>query len=302
MKAKFKKYIPYYLMALPGLVYLFINNYIPMGGLVVAFKDYSARKGIWGSDWCGLTNFKYLFMTKDAWKITRNTILYNVAFIIVGTTLAVTIAILLSVIKRKKLSRFYQSVILLPNLVSWVIISYLVFAFLSADSGLVNKSIIQALGKESINWYNEPKYWPFIIVIVYLWQSVGYTTIVYFASVVGIDMGYYEAAELEGASAWQKIRHITLPLLRPTIITMVLLMVGRIFYSDFGLFYQVPMHSGVLQSTTNVIDTYVYRGLLERNDIGMSSAAGMYQSICGFIVILVANLVVRKIDKDSAFI
>lgn len=301
-KEKLKAYLPFYLMALPGLLYLTINNYIPMGGLVVAFKRYSARKGIWGSDWIGFENFKYLFMTGDAWKITRNTLFYNIGFIVLGTFFAVLIAVLLSEIANRKASKFYQSVILLPHLVSWVIISYLVFAFLSADSGFINNTVLKLFGIEGINWYNEAKYWPVIITIAYLWQGVGYTTIVYYASVVGIDSGYYEAAELEGAGAWQKIRHITLPLLRPTIITMVMLAVGRIFYSDFGLFYQVPMNSGAIQSTTNVIDTFVYRGLLEQNNIGMSAAAGMYQSLVGFVFVLAANMLVRKIDKESAFI
>ena len=234
-KSKVRRYLPFYLMALPGLVYLFINNYMPMGGLILAFKNYSARKGIWGSNWAGLKNFKFLFATQDAWTITRNTLCYNIAFIILGTILSVTIAILLSEVKAKA-AKFYQSFILLPHLISWVIISYLVFAFLSAESGFINNTILAALGKEGINWYSEAKYWPVIIVLVYLWQSTGYTSIVYYASVVGFDKGYYEAAELEGAGPWQKIRYITLPLLRPVIITMVMLSVGRIFYSDFGLF------------------------------------------------------------------
>ena len=289
-KSKVRRYLPFYLMALPGLVYLFINNYMPMGGLILAFKNYSARKGIWGSNWAGLKNFKFLFATQDAWTITRNTLCYNIAFII-----------LLSEVKAKA-AKFYQSFILLPHLISWVIISYLVFAFLSAESGFINNTILAALGKEGINWYSEAKYWPVIIVLVYLWQSTGYTSIVYYASVVGFDKGYYEAAELEGAGPWQKIRYITLPLLRPVIITMVMLSVGRIFYSDFGLFYQIPMNSGTIYSTTNVIDTYVYRGLLQQGNIGMSAAAGLYQSVVGFIIVLIANGIVRKIDKDSAFI
>jgi len=297
-----KSYIPFYLMALPGLIYFFINNYMPMGGLIVAFKSYSAKKGIWGSDWARFNNFRYLFMTNEAFNITRNTLLYNVAFIICGTFLAVTVAILLNEIRSKKASRLYQSVYLLPHLVSWVIISYLAYAFLSADTGFINNTILKLFGGKVINWYNSPKYWPVIIVIVYLWQSVGYTTIVYFASVVGFDRGYYEAAELEGAGTWKKIKYITLPLLKPTIITMVLLAVGKIFYSDFGLFYQVPMNAGALYPTTNVIDTFVYRGLMQQNNIGMSAAAGLYQSVVGFIIVIAANLLVRKIDKDSSFI
>ncbi|MGN6715361.1 ABC transporter permease [Anaerocolumna jejuensis] len=301
-RKKISRYITIYLMALPGLVYLFINNYMPMSGLVVAFKNFSAKKGMWQSDWAGFKNFKFLFQTSDAWIITRNTLLYNIAFIVIGTILSVTVAILLNEIVNKKAGKLYQSVILLPYLVSWVIISYLVFAFLSADSGFINNSIIKILGKESISWYNEPKYWPVIIVLVYLWQSTGYHSIVYYASVVGFDRGYYEAAELEGAGPWKKIRHITIPLLRPIITTMVMLAIGKIFYSDFGLFYQIPMNSGAIYSTTSVIDTYVYRGLIQQGNIGMSAAAGLYQSVVGFSVVLLANLAVRKFDKDSAFI
>ena len=300
-RKKIRRYLPFYLMALPGIAYLLINNYMPMSGLIVAFKKYSAKKGIWGSDWIGFKNFQFLFKTQDAWVITRNTLLYNIAFIILGTILALTIAILLNEVNRRA-SKFFQSVILLPHLISWVIISYLVFAFLSAESGFVNNAILEKLGREGISWYSEAGYWPVILVIVYLWQSHGYTSIVYYASVVGFDRGYYEAAELEGAGPWQKIRYITLPLLRPTIITMVMLSVGKIFYSDFGLFYQIPMNSGSIYSTTNVIDTYVYRGLLEQGNIGMSAAAGLYQSIVGFLVVVAANAIVRKIDKDSAFI
>lgn len=298
---KIKKFLPIYLLALPGVVYLFINNYMPMAGLVVAFKNFSAKKGIWGSAWAGFKNFKYLFGTSDAWVITRNTIGYNLVFIIIGTLMSVTIAVLLSEISGRKKSKFYQSIILLPYLVSWVIISYLAYGFLSAETGFINNSILSNLGIDRISWYNEPKYWPVIIVLVYLWQGMGYHSIVYFASVVGIDRGYYEAAEIEGATHWQKIYHITLPLIRPTIITMVLLAVGKIFYSDFGLFYQVPMNSGAVYSTTSVIDTYVYRGLLQQGNIGMSAAAGLYQSVVGFVVVILANLAVRKFDRDSAF-
>lgn len=296
-----KRSIPIYLLALPGLIYLAINNYVPMASLVVAFKNYSAKRGIWGSDWCGFKNFKYLFGTRDAWTITRNTLCYNIAFIVIGTIMTVTIAILLSGIKGKRRGKFYQSAILLPYLVSWVIISYLVFGFLSAENGFINNTILAGLGKEPVSWYNVPKYWPIIIVLAYLWQGMGYHSIVYFANVVGIDRGYYEAAQIEGASHWQQIVHITLPLLRPTIITMVMLSVGKIFYSDFGLFYQVPMNSGAVYRVTGVIDTYVYKGLLEQGNIGMSAAAGLYQSLVGFAVVLLANLIVRKIDKDSAF-
>jgi len=299
---KFRKYIPLYLMLLPGLTYLFINNYMPMAGLVVAFKNYNARKGIFGSDWVGFKNFEYLFKTDDAWIITRNTIGYNFAFIIINTCLAITVAIILSELHDSKLKKFYQSAILLPFLISTVIISYLVFAFLSSENGFINKSILPLLGMEPITWYGEPKYWPFILIIVNAWRVVGYNCIIYLATIIGFDRSYYEAAIVDGASKMQQIRHITLPLLRPTIIMLTLLAIGRIFYSDFGLFYQVPQNQGALYPTTNTIDTYVYRGLLQLGNISMSSAAGVYQSLIGFILVLSSNLLVRKIDRESALI
>lgn len=294
-----KKYGPIYLMALPGLLYLFINNYMPLPGLVLAFKKYNVKKGIFGSDWAGLSNFKYLFATKDAFIITRNTICYNVAFILINVILAVAVAIILSELN-SRLKKFYQSAILLPHLISAVIISYLVFAFLSTENGFVNNSILKPLGVEGISWYTEKKYWPFILIFVNAWKRIGYDCIIYLATILGFDKGYYEAAAIDGATKWQQITKITIPMLKPTIIMMVLMAVGRIFYSDFGLFYQVPQNSGALYSVTNTIDTYVYRGLLELGDISMSAAAGLYQSVVGFILILSANLLVRKLDKESA--
>lgn len=295
------RFWPIYLMALPGMVYLFINNYIPMAGLVVAFKKYSVVKGIFGSDWNGLENFKFLFSTGDAWIITRNTVLYNLGFIVIGTVAAIIIAIILNDLRSSRFKKLAQSLILLPYLISWVIVSYLVYAFMSTDTGFVNNTILNALGIDDILWYNSPKYWPVIITVVYLWHHIGYNSIVYYAAIVGIDKGYYEAAELDGANRWHKILYVTLPCIRTTILTMTMLNIGRIFYSDFGLFYQVPMNTGALLPTTNVIDTYVYRGLLSQGNIGMSSAACLYQSVVGFILVIISNWAVRRIDKDSAF-
>lgn len=298
-KRSLRKYLPLYLLALPGLIYLFINNYMPLPGLVLAFKNYNVRKGIWGSDWAGLDNFKYLFATEDAWVITRNTILYNLAFIVVNTVGAIVVAIILSELT-SKVKNVYQSVILFPHLISTVIISYIVFAFLSSDNGFINNSILRALGKEGVSWYTEKGYWPFILIFISAWKSIGYQCIIYLATLLGFDKGYYEAAEIDGATFWQKVTKITLPLLKPTIIMLTLMAVGRIFYSDFGLFYQVPQNSGALFPVTNTIDTYVYRGLLEAGNISMSAAAGFYQSIVGFVLILAANLLVRKFDKEDA--
>lgn len=298
---KFKRFIPIYLLMLPGLAYLFINNYMPLPGLVVAFKKYSAAKGIFGSSWVGFKNFEYLFTTSDAWTITRNTIGYNIAFILLNTVLAIVVAIILSELTGK-IKKFYQSAILLPNLISTVIIGYLVFAFFSVEDGFVNNTILSALGVDPVNWYSEPGYWPYIIIFVNAWKTVGYNCIIYLATLMGIDKSYYESAKIDGATKWKQIRYITLPLLKPTVIMLTLMAVGRMFYSDFGLFYQVPMNQGALYSTTNTIDTYVYRGLLQMGNISMSAAAGVYQSIVGFILVLGANLLVRKIDKENALI
>lgn len=294
-----KRYLPLLLMVIPGLVYLIINNYIPMFGLVIAFKQYNVQQGIFGSAWVGFQNFKFLFSTGDAFIITRNTLGYNFVFIVAGTIVSIAIAIMLNELRARSASQAYQSVILMPYLISMVIVSYLVNAFLSVDTGMINR-ILTSIGLKEISWYTEPKYWPFILVIVSLWKNSGYTCVIYLASVVGINKEYYEAAMLDGASRWQQIIKITIPLIRPTIIIMVVLAIGRIFRSDFGLFYQVPLNSGMLFKTTNVIDTYVYRGLMEIGDIGMSAAAGLYQSVVGFALLILSNLYIRRIDPDSA--
>ncbi|OMF81230.1 sugar ABC transporter permease [Paenibacillus peoriae] len=297
---KLWKYSSLYFMMLPGVAYLIINNYMPMYGLTIAFKDVNFAKGIWGSDWNGMDNFKFLFSSSDAYIITRNTILYNAAFIVIGLIVGVGTAILLNEIKNKLAVKFYQSVLLLPYLISMVLVSYLVYSLLSVNVGLMNKTILPALGIDPVSWYNEPKFWPFILVIVNLWKGIGFSCIVYLAAIIGIDKDYYEAAMLDGASKWQQIRKITVPLITPIIVMMTLLSIGRIFYSDFGLFYQVPMNSGALFSTTNVIDTYVFRALMQLGDIGMSAAAGLYQSVVGFILVILSNYTVRKINKDNA--
>lgn len=299
-KNALKEYWPLYLMMLPALLYLLINNYIPMAGMVIAFKKLNFAKGIWASPWAGLKNFKFLFASKDAWIITRNTLLYNVAFILVNMVVGIAIAILITEIRNTKLKKVYQSAILLPFLMSMVILSYIVYALLSAENGLVNNSILPLFHIDPIQWYQKPKYWPAILIIANCWKGVGYGCLIYIASLIGIDPSFYEAARLDGASKWQEITKITLPSLVPTIITLLLLSIGRIFYSDFGLFYQVPMNSGVLFPTTNVIDTYVYRALIEQGNISMSSAAGVYQSLVGFCVVMLSNWIVRKVDKDQA--
>ena len=295
-----KRFWPLYLMFLPGAIYLFINCYIPMFGIQIAFRTYNARDGIYGSPWCGMENFEFLFRTDDAWIMTRNTLLYNFVFIVLGTVLAIAVAIILNEVKSKGAKQLYQTIILIPYLISMVIVSYLAFAFLSSSNGYINNSLLAAFGAKPVDWYNTPKYWPVILVIINIWKGLGYNMILYYATICGIDHTLYEAAVVDGATRWQQIRSITLPSLKSTIIILTLMALGGIFRSDFGLFYQVPQNSGPLISVTQTIDTYVYRGLMQTNNIGMSSAAGVYQSVVGFILVVSANFVVRKLDSESS--
>jgi putative aldouronate transport system permease protein len=297
---RLKKYRLLYLMMVPGIVYLIFNNYMPMTGIIIAFKKYNYQKGIWKSPWVGLDNFKYLFATRDSWIIIRNTLAYNLVFIVISVVVGMTLAILLDQLRSSRMKRAYQMLFLLPYMISIVVVSYIVYALLSTNTGFVNQRLLAWFGIDPVSWYSEPKYWPFILVLVNQWKWLGYNCVIYYSSIIGIDTQYYESAIIDGASRWQRITHITIPLVRKTVIIMVLMQIGNIFRSDFGLFYQVPMNSSSLMDVTNTIDTYVYRGLKSINSLGMTSAAGVYQSVVGFVTVLAANLVVRKIDKDSA--
>lgn len=300
MKKKgFLHWLPFYLMGLPGIIYLIINNYLPMFGLQIAFKDFNYRDGIWGSPWCGLKNFEYLLKSTSSFRIIRNTLCYSVAFLLIGIVFNLAVAILLNEVISKKLRKAYQTAILLPYLISMVIVSYLVYAYLSPSTGLIN-SILQKLGFEGISWYTDTRPWPFILTFVNLWKNVGFGMLLYFSTILGISEEYYEAATIDGATRWQQITKITLPLLKPTIITMLILSCGSIFRSDFGLFYQVPQNQGQLFAVTDTIDTFVYRGLMEQPNMSMSSAAGFLQSVIGFAMVMVVNTIVRKMDESNA--
>lgn len=299
-----RKNLPFLIMVLPVTLYLIIFKYLPMFGIIIAFKDYRITPfgfvvNLIKSDWIGFENFKFLFASRDAFIITRNTVVYNLVFIVLGLVLSVGLAILLSEMRSQKLRKIYQTGMFLPYFLSWVVVSYLVTNFLDMDHGVINKFIV-ACGGKSINWYTEARAWPFILVFVNQWKNLGYSSVVYLAAIVGIDYSYYEAAMIDGASKGQQIRYITLPMLKPLMIILTIMAVGRIFYADFGLFYHLPQDSGALFPVTNVIDTYVYRGLMVMGDIGMSSAAGLYQSFVGFILVLTTNKIVRKFNADYA--
>ncbi|MDF0479382.1 sugar ABC transporter permease [Vagococcus sp. PNs007] len=292
------------LMALPGTLWLIIFFYIPIFGNVVAFKNFKISDGgfirsLIDSPWVGFENFKFLFKSSNAYLITRNTIMYNLTFIILNLIVAVIFAVILSQLRSKRSIKVIQTSMLLPYFLSWVIINYFVYAFLSPEKGLFN-AIISAGGGEAISWYNEPKYWPFILIFMGVWKGIGYNSIIYFASIMGIDPTYYEAAEVDGASKWQQIVHVTIPQLIPLMTVLTILAVGNIFKADFGLFYQIPRNSGTLYEVTDVLDTYIFKGLTTTGDIGMASAAGLYQSVVGCIMVVVTNLVVRKYDENSA--
>ncbi|ELC8441982.1 sugar ABC transporter permease [Clostridium perfringens] len=301
---RFKNNKELLLLTIPGAIWFLAFAYLPMFGVVVAFKRWRIHGGFFESlmksEWVGFDNFKFLFQSSDAWLITKNTVLYNLVFIILGIVLPVTLAILLNELLSKKLAKFYQSSMFLPYFLSWVVVSYCLYAFLSPEKGYVN-GIITAMGGKGISWYTEPKYWPFIIIFMSQWKAVGYGTVVYLASICGIDKSYYEAAMIDGASKFQQIKYITVPLLKPVMIIMFITSIGGMFRGDLGLFYQLPKDSGALYPVTNVIDTYVYRGLMNLGDIGMSSAASLYQSFVGLILIVTSNAIVRKVDEENAF-
>lgn len=296
---KWQPFMPLYLMMLPCAIYLFINNYIPMAGIIAAFKTYRATEGLLGSPWIGWANFEYLFKSNDFSIIIRNTLLYNVAFIIVNNVIGIILAILITGIKNERLKKWYQSSVLLPFTMSMVVISYVVFAFLSQQNGLLNNSVLQ---NHPVEWYSDPTWWPIILIIVQCWKYVGYGTLIYIAGIAVIDRSLYEAAAIDGAGTWKQIAHITLPSLIPSIITLFLLSIGRIFYSDFGLFYLIPQNSGTLFNATATIDTYVYSALMSPGGIGRSAATGLLQAGIGFVLVLLANGLIRKLSsKDAIF-
>jgi putative aldouronate transport system permease protein len=270
-----------------------------MFGIIIAFKDYNYTKGFWKSDWVGFENFKYLFNSKAAFQITRNTILYNLTFIVIAATIAVALAIIFNELLNRRLSKIYQSVMFLPYFLSWVVISYLVFALLSSDMGFINKLLVNS-GMQPVEWYVDPRFWPLIIILVNTWKWTGYDSIIYLAAIIGFDKSLFEAAAVDGASRFQQITKVMIPMLMPIITILTLIKVGRVFFTDFGLFFNIPRNSGPLYDVTNVIETYVFRALRQTGDIGMASAAGFYQAVVGFIVVLAANYIVRKIDKDSS--
>lgn len=296
--SRFKANKELLLLSLPGGIWFLIFAYLPMFGILIAFQEYRPEKNfllsVLNSKFVGFKNFEFLFKSGDMWIIFRNTIGYNLLFIILGIVLPITVAMLLNELRNHGAVKVYQSMMFLPYFLSWVVVSYCLYAFLDPSKGLVNN----ILGK-NISWYTEKDYWPFIIIFMSQWKGVGYNTVVYLASICGIDQTFYEAAMLDGATKWQQVKYITVPLLRPVITILFIMSVGGIIRSDFGLFYQLPRNSGSLYPVTNVLDTYIYRALMRSSEIGMSSAAAFFQSVVGFALIMIANKVAAKIDNEN---
>lgn len=294
------------LLSLPTVIWFLVFAYLPMFGVLIAFKDWKVKGDFFStfmqSEWVGFKNFEFLFSTSMAIDSLRNTLLYNIAFIILGVVIPVTLALMINQLYSQKLAKVCQTAMFLPHFMSWVVVSYFVFAFLSGDKGFVN-GIITSLGGEPVAWYGEDAvgFWPFLLILVNQWKGMGYGMVVYLATITGIDTTYYEAALIDGATKWQQITKITLPLLKQIIIIMFIMSVGRIFNSDFGLFYNVPKATSQLFPVTRTLDVYIYNALRQLNNISMSSAAALFQSVAGCITIMIANAIVTKIDADSAF-
>ena len=292
------------LLALPTTIWYFLFSFLPMFGIVIAFKEFKINggflKSFFTSKWVGFNNFKFLFATSDAFIITRNTVLYNIVFIFLNMVIAVILSLMLSSLRSGRLAKAFQTIYMMPYFLSWVVVTALVWAFLSFDKGLLN-NMLETLGYERQQWYMKKQMWPPFLVFMNLWKGVGYGMVVYLATITGIDKTYYEAAGIDGATIWQQIRYITLPLMKNVIIMMFIMKVGGIFYSDFGLFYQVPRDSNSLYDVVYTLDVYVYKQL-RTSTTGMAAAAAFVQSVAGCITILTANAIVRKIDRESAMI
>ena len=286
-------------MTLPAVLLIFIFSYIPMFGIIIAFKKFDLNKGILGSDWVGFKNFEFFFKSQDALIVTTNTIMLNLVFIIVGLIISVLFALLLNEITKRTFVKIYQTLMLFPHFLSWVVVGYILFSFLNMDFGIINKTLMN-MGIQPIKWYNNASYWPYILTFVYIWKAVGYSSIIYYAALMGIDNEYYEAASIDGANRIQMAFKISIPFLIPLITIMTLLAIGRIIRADFGMFYYLPKDSGVLFKTTGVIDTYVFNMLKNIGDFGMASAVGLYQSIVGFLLVIGTNIIVKKVDAESS--
>ena len=304
-KSEFKKNSVLFLMLVPGLIVLFFNSYLPMAGIVMAFEKIDYQRFAFFGKWVGFRNMRVFLSSTYTPVIIRNTLLYNLAFIVLGKLLAMAFSIMLHELRGRTAKKLYQGIMFLPYFISWVAISYIVYGFLNYDYGLLNRMVMPVLGLEPLQWYRTPSVWPFIIIFLDVWKGLGYGTVMFLASIAGIDPSLYEAARVDGATRWQQIWHITVPLLLPMLIILTLLSIGSIFNTDIGLFYSVPMRvaNGILTDVTSTLDTYVYTTFSSgssSSSINLSSAAAFLQSIIGFVLVMTSNWVVRRINSDYA--
>lgn len=288
-----------FLMLLPTIAFFLINSYAPMVGIYYAFTRFDFGRSLFNSEFVGLENFKFLWHSGILVKLTLNTIGYNIAFILLGNVLAIFLAILLSELKLQWFKKVTQSIMFLPYFVSFVILSVIVYNMFNFEKGFLN-TMLKQFGAEPVDVYNTPWVWIFLIIIFYLWKNLGYSMVIYLASITGISEEYYEAAKIDGANIFQRIWYITVPMLKTTFVMLLLFALGSIMKGQFDLFYQLVGNNGVLYNTTDILDTYVYRSLKVTFDIGMSTAAGLYQSLFGFIVIMTVNYIIKKINEDYA--
>lgn len=288
-------------MSLPGAILMFIFSYLPMFGIILAFKDFSPRLGIWGSPWAGFSNFSYLFKSNTLFVVLRNTIGYNLLFILLGSVLNICLALAVTSLRQKRASKLYQTVYIMPYFLSWVIISYLGLALMNIDNGFLNKTILPMLGMEPVGWYTNTKPWPFILAFANFWKWTGYSSVIYIAAISGIDPTFYEAAEMDGATGFQKIWHITLPGLRTIFCINLITQVGGILGGDMGLFYQLPLDSGALADVTTTLPVYVFKNLTAgtSSSLGISSATAFIQSVVGCILVITVNKVVDKLSSGE---
>ena len=297
-RQRFKENFELLIMTVPAVIFFAVFYYFPMAGSIVAFKNFNYIKGIWGSPFIGFKNFEFFFTSQDAWRVTRNTVGYGIVFIITGIISAVLVALLLSEIHKRITIKVYQTILILPYFLSWVIVSFITYLLLSPNGGVFNQ-LRSAFGLEDLMWYSEPFYWIFILPLANIWKTVGLNSIMYYAALLGVDKDLYEAAELDGAGKLRQIINISIPALVPLMTVLSILSIGNLFRGDFGLFYQLPMNIGMLYPTTDIIDTYVYRGL-RTGDIGITAAVGLFQSFMGLILVVLSNGIVRKINPDNS--
>ncbi|MBD2847416.1 sugar ABC transporter permease [Paenibacillus sp. IB182496] len=294
----FKDHLMLLALALPAILYFFIFHYVPMFGIIMAFKDFKYHLGVLGSEWIGFANFEFFFSSNDAWRITRNTVGYSLLFIAVGTAGAAAIALLLYEVRSRLALKFYQTTMIFPTFLSWVLVGYITYTLFNPSLGLFNQ-LRDFFGQAPVDWYADPAYWPYILTAANLWKGVGLSSIIYYAALMGVDPELYEAARIDGAGKWQQTKAISIPSLVPVMTILTILAIGDVFRGDFGLFYQIPRDVGMLYSTTDIIDTYVFRGL-RQGDLGITAAVGLFQSVVGLALILLVNAIVRRLRPENA--